>query len=97
MSYEFNPDSWNRAAAAFDDGSGTIGGLNVQMSVGGGPTATDSALSEMVARVNETITAATGGLGGGLSADADQMRATGSSYDNTEDSATQAGCSFGGR
>lgn len=92
----FDPSSWQRAAAAFSETSGAVGGAApVGASSGGGPTSTDGAVSAMLGKLSPSITQIFSGLASGLSSDATMMTQTAAAYGNTEQANAWAGSKAG--
>jgi glutathione S-transferase len=94
----FEPDSWARSAAAFDEvADGVAAALAAHGAIGGGgATRTDAAVAAATAALRTVVEPVFRGLAGGLRQDADTMRATAAHYARTEEQNVQAGGGIGG-
>ncbi len=92
----FEPGSWERSAAAFDEVSSAVSGAKPPAAgAGGGPTSTDAAVATVLSQLDGVVQPVFPGLGGGLSADAEIMRSTAQAYSRTEEQNQDAGTTAG--
>lgn len=81
---KFDPSGWSKAAAVFEEISGSLGAITPTAAAGGGGTRTDAAVAAAVGKLAGQADRAISGLARGLSADAAAMHRTSADYQATE-------------
>lgn len=96
---QFEPESWDRAGAAFEDEgaafssafAATVGSCSIEaLGCNNGGTIADTALGIVVPSLLQALQETVDGIAGGLTATAEGLRGTGSAYRQVEERNAEA-------